>query len=329
MKEALLNKIQEAFPIAERPFALLAQELGSREDEVLSCYKELKEQRIIRQTSAIFDTKSLGYSSSLVAFKVDDIDAAAAFVNTHPGVSHNYERDHPFNLWFTIAIPPESRLGLEETVRIMAQRTGAKEYILLPTRKMFKIKVHLDMGGKGIQGRERLKRRQRIPMELEPIHIELIKLLQEDIAATPRPFDHIVEALGRDYGWLARESRRLQEAGYMRRFATILYHRRAGFVANAMVVWDVDRPEEVGEVVAQYKAVSHCYLRPTYPNWPYALFSMIHGRSREEVEEVVQQIARQIEPRDYRYLYSTREFKKQRIKYFSPEFALWEDRYGR
>jgi DNA-binding Lrp family transcriptional regulator len=97
-----------------------------------------------------------------------------------------------------------------------------------------------------------------------------------------------------------------------------------------MVVWDVEeaRAEEIGERVAAYSAVSHCYLRPTYPSWPYSLFSMIHGKSRDEVEAVVEEIAKEIEPRDYRYLYSTREFKKQRIKYFSPEFAAWEERYG-
>jgi DNA-binding Lrp family transcriptional regulator len=194
---------------------------------------------------------------------------------------------------------------------------------------MFKIKVHLDVKGDRAK-KEKVERKKRIKMELEPMHIELIKLLQEDIEPTQRPFERVVEALGADYDWLAAEAQRLQDSGIMRRFASILYHRKAGFTANAMVVWDVDeaRAEEIGERVAAYSAVSHCYLRPTYPSWPYSLFSMIHGRSRDEVEAVVEEIAKEIEPRDYRYLYSTREFKKQRIKYFSPEFAAWEERYG-
>ncbi len=329
MKEALLEKIQGEFPICRRPFAKLGEELGVSEEEVLRLYRDLVDEGIIRQTSAIFDTKSLGYDSSLVAFKAHDIERAAAFINTHPGVSHNYERDHDFNLWFTIATPPDSELGLQKTVEILAQHTGAEEYILLPTKKMFKIKVQLSMQGATTK-KEKVEEKKKERFELEPLHIELIKALQENIEPVPEPFAKVVESLGIDYETLQREAERLRRGGYMRRFATILRHRKAGFTANAMVVWRVDeaRAEELGRKVAAYKAVSHCYLRPTYPNWPYALFSMIHGKSKEEVEAVVEEIAQEIEPKEYRYLYSTREFKKQRIKYFSNTFYEWERRYG-
>jgi len=329
MREEFLTLIQKEFPITQRPFAELAQRLGAKEEELLALYKELKDEGIIRQTSAIFDTKALGYRSSLVAFKVDDIQKCAEVVNTHPGVSHNYERDHPFNLWFTIAVEPTSRLGLEKTVELLAQRGGAKEYIILPTKKMFKIKVTLDLKGSAPK-KERVHKKKRIDFDLEPFHIELIKALQEDIEPLKEPFAQVVQRLNISYEKLQEEAKRLQDGGYLRRFATILRHRKAGFGANAMVVWDVDeaRAEEIGQKVAAYKAVSHCYLRPVYPNWPYSLFSMIHGRSKAEVEEVVEEIAREIEPRDYRYLYSTKEFKKQRIKYFSDAFARWEREYA-
>ncbi len=329
MEQELLTLLQKSFPIIDRPFAKLGSMLGRSEDEVLQTYKKLKNDKIIRQTSAIFDTKSLGYKSSLVAFKTDDIEKAADFINTHPGVSHNYERDHDFNLWFTIAVEPESKLGLEGTVELMAKKTGAKEFIVLPTKKMFKIKVALDLTGKEAK-KEKVQRRAIEPFELEPLHYKLILALQEDIEAVEKPFERVVEELGIDYETLEKEAKRLQDGGYMRRFASILYHRKAGFSANAMVVWDVDesKAEEIGEKVAQFRAVSHCYLRPTFQNWPYSLFSMIHGRSKEEVQEVVEEIAKEIEPKEYRYLYSTREFKKQRIKYFSPKFKEWEERYG-
>jgi len=329
MKEAFLEKIQGEFPICRRPFAKLGEELGMSEDAALALYRELVEEGIIRQTSAIFDTKSLGYDSSLVAFKTRDIEKAAAFINTHPGVSHNYERDHDFNLWFTLATPPDSKLGLQKTVQIMAQRTGAEEYILLPTKKMFKIKVQLSMQGATTK-KEKVEEKKQERFALEPLHIELIKALQENIEPVPEPFAQVVESLGIDYDTLQSEAERLKRGGYMRRFATILRHRKAGFKANAMVVWRVDetKAEELGKKVAAFKAVSHCYLRPTYPNWPYALFSMIHGKSKEEVEAVVEEIAKEIELLEFRYLYSTREFKKQRIKYFSDAFYEWERCYG-
>ncbi len=324
-----MTLIQKEFPVTKRPFADLAESLGGSEDEVLDLYARLKDEKIIRQTSAIFDTKSLGYRSSLVAFKTDDIEKAAEIINRHPGVSHNYERDNPYNLWFTIAVAPDSRLGLEKTVELLAKLSGAQEYIILPTKKMFKISVQLDIKGDRAKKQKR-KKVQKEPMELEPIHYEMIKGLQKDIPAVKEPFAQIVDSLGIDYETLAAETERMKRAGVMRRFASILYHRKAGFTANAMVVWKVpeERAEEIGETVAAYSAVSHCYLRPVYPNWPYPLFSMVHGKSKEEVEKIVSEMAEEIGVNDYSYLYSTREFKKVRINYFSDAFSEWEKCYN-
>lgn len=329
MEKEFLSLIQKEFPVVQRPFKELAKRLNSNEEEVLKLYKKLKDDKIIRQTSAIFDTKSLGYKSSLVAFKAENIENCAEFINTHPGVSHNYERDNPFNLWFTIAVPPDSKLGLEKTVQVLAKNSNVREYIILPTIKMFKISVQLDVSGKKAK-KEKVKNGKKIKIDLEPIHFELIKYLQEDIKPTKEPFKEVVETLDIDYTTLQKETKRLQDGGYLRRFASILYHRRAGFLANAMVVWRVDEKiaQDVGQKIAEYSAVSHCYLRPTYPSWPYPLFSMIHGRSKDEVENIVSEISKEIGIDEYHYLYSTREFKKQRIKYFSPKFALWERKYG-
>jgi DNA-binding Lrp family transcriptional regulator len=326
MEKEFLTLIQKGFPVSQRPFAELAETLGSSEDEVLDLYRDLKDRKVIRQTSAIFDTKSLGYKSSLVAFKTSDIEKAAEIINTHPGVSHNYERDNAFNLWFTIAVAPDSKLGLEKTVEHLARETGAEKYVILPTKKMFKISVQLDVKGDRAK-KERVKRAKKEPMTMEPIHYELVKELQKDIEPIKEPFAPIVERLGIDYDTLATESERMIRAGLMRRFAAILYHRKAGFTANAMVVWKVPEAhaEAIGETVASYSAVSHCYLRPVYPEWPYPLFSMVHGKSREEVEGIVEEMAEEIGVKEYDYLYSTREFKKVRIRYFSPEFEAWEE----
>ena len=112
MREEILLRVQKHFPLTMRPFEVIAKELNTTEDEVIKIIKEQKAQNIIRQTSAIFDTKSLGYKSSLVAFEIDEdkIDDAISIINTHPGVSHNYERNHKFNIWFTCATSPQSKL---------------------------------------------------------------------------------------------------------------------------------------------------------------------------------------------------------------------------
>jgi DNA-binding Lrp family transcriptional regulator len=327
MEKEFLTLIQKEFPITEYPFKKLADSLGVEEQDVIDLYKRLKEEKIIRQTSAIFDTKSLGYRSSLVAFKVDDsdIEKAAEIINRHPGVSHNYERSNQYNLWFTIAVAPDSKLGLEKSVEILAKQTKAESYILLPTKKMFKISVQLDVKGDRAK-KEKISHKRLKPMELEPIHYEIIKGLQKDIEPVQRPFEHIVDSLGIDYEYLESVAKQFKNAGIMRRFASILYHRRAGFTANAMVVWKIptEKAEEIGKTVASYSAVSHCYLRPVYPNWPYPLFSMIHGKSKDEVERVVNEIAEEIGIDEYDFLYSIREFKKVRINYFSPNFEIWE-----
>jgi DNA-binding Lrp family transcriptional regulator len=122
MRNKILSRIQKNFPLVQKPFKVIANELGISEDIVLDILQKEKKNGIIRQTSAIFDTKRLGYKSSLIAFKISDdkIDKAIKIINKHPGVSHNYERNDKFNIWFTIAIPPNSRIGLEKTIKIIS-----------------------------------------------------------------------------------------------------------------------------------------------------------------------------------------------------------------
>jgi len=328
MKDEILSRIQKNFPLVAKPFAKIAEELDISEEEVLSILQAEKEAGIIRQTSAIFDTKRLGYKSSLVAFEVDaqDIDAAVKVINTHPGVSHNYERNHNFNIWFTMAVAPDSKIGLEETIALLAKLVGAKDYIVLPTLKMFKISVKLNTTGKDAK-KEKVKKAKSKEIELTPLHIKVIQKAQYDISIVSEPFKEVVDSLGIDYDTFFSILDELQEAGVMRRFACILNHRKAGFNANAMVVWDVDANsgEEIGQNAAAFSAVSHCYLRPKYENWPYNLFTMVHGKTVEETDAMIAEMSEEIPSAEHRKLYSSREFKKVRIEYFTPRFETWEN----
>ena len=328
MKQEILSRIQKKFPLVAKPFEVIAEELGISEEEVLSLLNKEKEANIIRQTSAIFDTKRLGYKSSLVAFKIapQKIDDAVAIINAHPGVSHNYERNHEFNIWFTMAVSPDSLLGLDKTIEILAKMTQAEDYIMLPTLKLFKINVKLNTTGKD-EKKEKVKRVVHSEIELTPLHHEVIKRAQYDIKFVSEPFAEIVQELGIDYEKFFAILQELQESGMMRRFASILNHRKAGFNANAMVVWDVDEAngEAIGEKAAAFSAVSHCYLRPKYPNWQYNLFTMVHGKTTEETNGIIADMAEEIESKSHMPLYSSREFKKVRIEYFTPAFSEWEE----
>jgi DNA-binding Lrp family transcriptional regulator len=120
----------------------------------------------------------------------------------------------------------------------------------------------------------------------------------------------------------------LKTQGYMRRMAAVLRHREAGFRANAMGVWVVpaDRAEDVGRIMGSFKGVSHCYLRPTYPDWPYSIFTMVHGQDAQGCQDVIDAMARATGIAEYALLYSTKEYKKIRLRYFTPELDEWEAR---
>jgi DNA-binding Lrp family transcriptional regulator len=330
IKDEILSRIQKKFPLVAKPFEAIADELNMSEAEVLEILQAEKKAGIIRQTSAIFDTKRLGYKSSLVAFKVqkEKIDAAVEIINSHPGISHNYERNHEFNIWFTLGVSPDSKLGLDRTVEILAELTKADDYIMLPTLKLFKINVKLNTTGKD-EKKEKVKKVVHTEVEMTPLHHAIVQKAQYDIEMISEPFKKIIDELDIDYEKFFSILKELQEAGYMRRFASILNHRKAGFNANAMVVWDVDeaKGEEIGAIAAAFSAVSHCYLRPKYPNWQYNLFTMVHGKTREETNGIIAEMATEIESKSHMPLYSSREFKKVRIEYFTPADAAWEAKY--
>jgi DNA-binding Lrp family transcriptional regulator len=333
---ALLGVLQETVPFAVRPFADLGERCGMPEDEVLSRVKALKEEKVIRQISAIFDTRSLGYASSLVAAKIapEKLDAAVAFINSHPGVSHNYLRNHEFNLWYTIAVPPSSTLGLEKTVDLLHRLSGAESTRLLPTLRLFKIGVRFDVEGGAKPGDQsapaytEANRRETEPLTVK--EIEFVRAMQRDLPIVPEPFVAVADELGISFEEAAAMHQRFLATGRMRRFAAVLHHRKAGFGANAMGVWagpqeDPEALKKLGETMAGFSAVSHCYQRPSYPEWPYNLFTMVHGKSEQECEQTLAAIAEATGINDRHALYSTKEFKKVRVKYFTDEETRWEE----
>jgi DNA-binding Lrp family transcriptional regulator len=331
----LLNLMQGSFALVERPFAHVAGLAGISEDEVMERVRRLLDKRIIREVTPIFDTRALGYSSMLVAAKVDANvpHRAAQFINSHPGVTHNYLRNHDFNLWFTLAVEPGSRLGLDGTLDVMAARTGAESIRQLPTLKLFKIRMDLEMEG----GTDALSAAGEAvePMELDPIElssedIDTIRATQGPMAVRSDAYAPAAERLGVPVADVLTRLESLRERGGLRRVAAILYHRRAGFSANGMGVWAVP-PEDVldtGKRMAAFRGISHCYQRPTYPDWPYSVFTMAHGRSKEECDAVLDSIAAATGIAERATLYSSTEFKKVRMLYFTDDFRRWEEEHA-
>jgi siroheme decarboxylase len=330
----LLGLLQAEVPVAENPFAGLAHRVGASEKEVLERVQQMKTAKVIRQISAIFDTRSLGYESSLVAARVGSsrVDEAAAIISQHPGVSHNYLRSHSFNLWYTIAVSPLSKLGLEKTVSVLHRLSGAESTRLLPTLKLFKIGVKFDVGGESrpddLDAVVYTEKNRASDTALTPVEIEFVRVMQRDLPITPTPFVDHAKELGITLPALQALHHQFLDSGKMRRFAAVLHHRQAGFSANAMGVWAVPGDDaqvnRVGELMATFRAVSHCYRRPSYPDWPYNVFTMIHGKTRDECEQSLAAIAAKTGIRDHGALYSTKEYKKVRVRYFTPNEDVWE-----
>ncbi len=329
----LMNLLQSSFPLDPEPFALLASEAELELADALDRTKRLLEGRIIREITPIFDTRALGYESMLVAAKVDPEhpQRAARIVNSHPGVSHNYLRTHDFNLWFTIATPPDSKLGLAGTLDVLMGETGATSMRQLPTLTLFKINMNLEME-KGTEAlaaaAEASAPRELDPQPYDEADVATIRALQGPMAAVERPYDEAASELGVSTEELLERLRGMVDRKILRRVAAILYHRRAGFSANGMGVWRV--PEEeimgVGGRMASFRGISHCYQRPTYEDWPYSIFTMAHGRSKEECDAILDSIAAEcgMGPDDRATLYSSTEYKKIRLHYFTEEYSRWE-----
>ncbi|HKP90271.1 MAG TPA: hypothetical protein VJT75_09880 [Thermoleophilaceae bacterium] len=328
----LLNLLQGSFPLQPRPFARVAEAAEIGEEEVLARTQRLIDERIIRQVTPIFDTRALGYTSMLVAAKVDPENPhrAARVINAHPGVSHNYLRNHDFNLWFTIAVEPDSRLGLRGTLDALAEEAGASSVRELPTLKLFKIRMDLEMEG-DTSALTRAAAEE--PAETEPqpydeFDVAVIRALQGDMPVIPEPFAPAAAELGVAQERLLEHLEGMRERRLLRRVAAILFHRRAGFSANGMGVWKVpeERIMELAPRMAAVRGISHCYQRPTYEDWPYSVFTMAHGRSKEECDAVLQSIADEhdLHGDDRAVLYSSTEFKKIRLHYFTPDYEAWE-----
>jgi len=327
----LLNLLQGHFPIERRPFERIADAAGLAHEDVLARTDRLVRERIIREITPIFDTRALGYQSMLVAAKVDaeHPQRAAGFINSHPGVTHNYLRNHDFNLWFTLATEPGSPLGMDGTLDVIAEKTGAESIRQLPTLTLFKIRMDLEM----VKGTEALAAAAEAlpPADLDPIELSeedvaTIKATQGKMPVVAEPFAPAAERLGVSQEEVFRRLESLKTRHGLRRVAAILFHRRAGFSANGMGVWTVpeDRILEVGAQMAATRGISHCYQRPTYADWPYSVFTMAHGRSKEECDAILDSIAESTGIHERATLYSSTEYKKIRMLYFTDDFRSWE-----
>jgi DNA-binding Lrp family transcriptional regulator len=155
-------------------------------------------------------------------------------------------------------------------------------------------------------------------IQLTETEKRLIRIIQDDMPVAEQPYKAIAEQLSITEAEVIAKIKEFREKGYIRRFGATLRHREAGISANGMGIWIVPKndAERIGNIMASFKEVTHCYERPTFSDWPYNLYTMIHGKTREDCEAIAKKISEAAGIKEYSLLYSTKEFKKTSMKYF-------------
>ena len=314
LDQQLLAIIQDAFPLEERPYLVLAEQLGSDEQSVFAAVENLRQSGIIRRIGGVYDSKALGFISRLCAGKVTEsaLEAFATTVNEIPAITHNYVRSHEYNVWFTVIAQSEAEI--QKIVEDVCSKTELHDvHVLLATKKF---KINTVMGGSAAPVIRKNTCVRSKPMA--GADRARIRIACEDIPHSLTPF--------KDWGISCEELREDLDLRRMRRFGAILRHQEAGFADNAMVCFKLDetdviasqgRSNPAGAILAQKPYISHCYERPAFEGFPYTLYAMMHAQSAEELDRNIKEAAESIGNPDYVVLRSVRELKKTSFRFFA------------
>ena len=314
----LLNDWQRGFPLVPTPFAALAQELGTDEATVLAALEGLSAQGVVSRVGAVFAPRSIG-ASTLAALSAPPtrLEEIAACVSARPEVNHNYEREHRYNLWFVATAATETALAA--SLAAIAQETGCP-VISLPMVEEFHIDLGFDLAGGHKAHFDGGCASPRLPA---PAERRLIAALQPGLELVPRPFSRLAEKAGMAENEVLEHIAAWLGEGLVKRFGVVVRHRELGYTANAMVVFDVPDTEvgEVGARLACEPGVTLCYRRRRHlPEWSGNLFCMVHGRSRADVEPIIERLCR-VAGHRCEVLFSTRRFKQRGAHYFDARDA--------
>lgn len=312
----LVNPWQRGFPLVSRPFAEIGKRAGLAEENVLSRYVELQRQGVIDRIGPVFRPNTVG-ASTLAAMAVPpaQLEAAAQFVSRQGGVNHNYEREHRYNLWFVVTGASDAEV--QWTLSCIEHGAGLP-VLKLPLLEEFHIDLGFDLETHAVP-------RTAAPGSFPEKTAAEEKLVAATVAGLPfaeQPFREVGERLGIEEGEVISALAAMLADGRIRRIGAVIRHRRLGYQANAMVVWNVpdERVSELGRTLASDAAVTLCYRRArALPDWPYNLYCMVHGREHSRVMYEVKRISAAYGLGNFprAVLFSTRCFGQRAAKYGS------------
>ncbi len=311
LQKRLCTLLQQGIPVCERPFTKIAKNLGVNTDQVLDNIRQLKNTGIIRRFRAIINHRTLGKESTLVTAHVpeDILKNVTESVNNLSGVSHNYLREHFYNLWFTLQAKTTGEI--DDILSGLREKFGI-DFHSLPVFRTFKLSVQFNViGNKPNNENKNVSKPENRKVSLNENEKYVLLKLQNELEITEKPFSFLVnENLSIDD--ILKIIQHLIDTGVIRRIAAVINYTEIGFNANVMFACQVpkERIVDTGEKLASMEIVSHCYERKTFNDWPYNLFGMLHARSMDELKREVDEFIKAENIKSYQLLPTTAELKK-------------------
>lgn len=300
LERDFINNFQGNFPLEERPFSAIAEQLSSSEDELIATVKDLKDKKLLTRFGPLYDAANLGGGLTLAAISVPEerFDSVTEMVNTFPEVAHNYRREHELNMWFVLAT--ETPAEIDQTIASIEEMTGLKVYNF-PKQQEFYIGLWLHLSADGNNhtvpvpesSADHIDESLTENYSLDDIDRKLISATQTGLSIEKTPYQEIADNIGITQDEVLQRLQQLLSCGIIRRIGAVPNHYKLGFTANGMTVWDVEDTDitTLGNTIGQLDFVSHCYQRPRHlPMWRYNLFAMVHGDNKDEVNKKVKQI---------------------------------------
>ena len=322
---ALVDGYQSGFPVIERPFRVLGEELGIDESTALERVRRLRDRGIFRRFGAVLNPPVIG-SSTLAAVSAPEarFDTVAEIVNDYRQVNHNYRRDHEWNMWFVVTAG--SREKRDSILADINDRTGC-DVLTLPMLTDYYIDLEFPVVNDDAFARESVaatdasatRVSENATAGLSDLDAALLVEIQDGFPLSATPYRDIADAINADVSNVVAAVDRLLAEGCIKRIGCVVNHIVTGFDANCMVVWDVpdDELDTLGESVGEIPYVTLCYHRPRRPDqgWEYNLFTMIHGREADAVDAKIDELAAEHLPFDHERLYSTATLKQTGARY--------------
>ncbi len=295
LERCFINKYQGGFPLVEHPFRAAAEQLNTSEQALEDIVAGLLDKGLLSRFGPLYDAVKLGGGLTLAALSVPEnrYEIVSRLVNAYPEVAHNYRREHKLNMWFVLATKtPED---IDTTLASIEQSTGLKVYNF-PKHEEFYIGLWLEIAADGSVTTVPVPASSKsgdVEYSIDDVDRKIISVTQSGFPVNVAPFQTIANNIGISSNEVLARLGNMLASGIIRRIGAVPNHYRLGLKANGMTVWDVSDTQvhQLGKTIGQLDCVSHCYIRPRHmPVWPYNLFAMVHGHTRDEVKEKAKQI---------------------------------------